>query len=556
MLGEEPAAPDIVLSGNIDGVSVDCDGGIVTGWCWSPDEPATRRLVCLVIDGIDISETLADQLRADLASAGVGDGAHGFTFHLGPQHIPAEPRSRLALRDIATARPVGGDMAVDWPQAAPPAAPALPTMPVGNLEEATQEGWVSGWAWYPDDPDRRVNLDILVDGVQVGSARAGNFRADLRDAGIGDGGYGFSFALPWSVLARKGEMTLSARDSATGSGFGEPFAIRIGRLVDVEERMAGLERQVRMLQARLAEQEAAADPRREARAARELFRTVAAFFHDMAAAPDPAQPAGTLLRRAVASVLDAHAPFAFEVPERPVATLLLGSAAKRPALYDSLVALREAGADRIVDIVLIDDGSQGADLALLPAIVRNLRYIRLKPGADMAAACNDAAAAARGDAIVMLSPHVRIGQDALSLLLATVTERHGPVLAAAAVLRADGRLDQAGYAMHAQSGLVDLDWAEDPLRPDLTLMRPVDAVAELFFAVRRGPLLEAGGFPTGYEDPARAVAGLCFALRGRGHAVAWQPGARATLLDGLGLRRSPPSAEDATRLREQWAAIA
>ncbi len=551
---------DLVLNGNIDSVSPD---GVIAGWCWSPDEPEARRIVCLAIDGTDIAETIAGENRPDLAAAGLGDGAHGFVFRLARHDIPDRPGSILTLRDVATGRMVGGELSVSWQPAPPPdqAEPEAPLL-VGNLDEASQDGWVTGWAWYPAEPERRVSLDILVDGLLVGSTRAATFRADLQGAGIGDGSYGFSFALPWSVLANKGEMTLSARDSATHTSFGDPVTIRIGRLVDVEERIHGLERQVRLLAARLAEQETARDPAREARAARELFRTVAAFFHDMAASPDPAQPGaaaatptgGAMLRHAVAAVLDSHAPLAFDIPERPVATLLLLGRAPRAAIYAALVALAEAGADRVADIVLLDEGRHGADLALLPAVARNLRYLRVRPGGEGPAARNEVAAAARGEVIVILSPYVRPAPHALAALLATVGERHGPALAGGAVLREDGRLEHAGFTMDRVRGLIDPGWAEDPARADLARMRPVDAVADLFFAVRRVALLEAGGFPPGYADSLGAVAGLCLALRARGQAVAWQPRARATLVEG-GPFPALLSDEDVRRLRDRWAAL-
>jgi len=565
------------LQGNIDLVDAE---GRVSGWCWSRDEPATRRIVCLAIDGIDIAETIAGESRPDLAAAGVGDGAHGFVLALGPGDIPDQPESVLTLRDVATGRIVGGEVVIVWPRIERPADPVPPALAAtpepeppppppappppaphprltGNVEQASRDGWVSGWAWYPDDPARRVSLDILVDGLLVGSARAAIFRPDLQAAGIGDGRYGFNFALPWSVLATRGEMTLTVRDGDTAALFGDPMTLRIGRLVDVEERINGLERQVRLLQGRLAEQEAAADPRCEEMATRALFRTVAGFFHDLATAPDAAPPSGTLLGNAVSAVLDEHPPLALAIPEHPTATLLLLGAAPRAALYASLVALREAGADRLADIVLLAESDAGADVALLPAIVRNLRYARVRPGADAAALRTGLAADGRGEAVVVLSPHVRLAPDTLAILLATIAAPGGPSVASAAVYRSDGDLEHAGFVMDPDEGLTDVAWAPGrAVRPaDPSGLWPADAVADLCFAARRAALLEAGGFPLGYDDPALAVVGLCFALRGRGEDIAIEPRARATLT-GPAPRTPPRSAADTHRLRDRWAGVA
>jgi hypothetical protein len=346
-------------------------------------------------------------------------------------------------------------------------------------------------------------------------------------------------------------MALSVRDAATGRGFGDPVVLRIGRLVEVEERINGLERQVRLLAARLSEHERAVDPAREAAAAKALFRTVAAFFRDLAAVPDPAEPAGTLLRHAIGTVFDTHAPIALAVPAQPAATLLLGGDAPRPALYAALQALVEAGADRLADIVLLDDGRHGADVALLPAIVGNLRYVRLAAGEDAAMAATRIAAEGRGDVLVMMSPHLRPSHDLMALLLSALGG--APGLAAAMVLRADGSIAHAGYSMDIAEGLTDKLAGGEPAPPAEARRQAVDAVADLCFAVSRSALHEVGGFPAGYATSAASVAGLCFALRRAEHQVVLQPAARAVLVDGVERPRPLPM-DDADRLRDRWAA--
>ena len=46
--------------------------------------------------------------------------------------------------------------------------------------------------------------------------------------------------------------------------------------------------------------------------------------------------------------------------------------------------------------MLLDDGAQGGEAALLPAVVRNLRYVRVPPHGNVLAARNDVAATGRG----------------------------------------------------------------------------------------------------------------------------------------------------------------
>lgn len=68
------------LHGFLDGVSDDR----IYGWAWDPTRPGARVEVELRIDGQLVARVRADRERGDLASAGIGDGRHGFELSLGP----------------------------------------------------------------------------------------------------------------------------------------------------------------------------------------------------------------------------------------------------------------------------------------------------------------------------------------------------------------------------------------------------------------------------------------------------------------------------------------
>lgn len=67
-----------------------------------------------------------------------------------------------------------------------------------------------GWARLPDEPERRVVVEIVDGDRVVGRGVAQRYREDLRDAGIGDGGHGFRIALPRGLLDQ-GAHRLHAR---------------------------------------------------------------------------------------------------------------------------------------------------------------------------------------------------------------------------------------------------------------------------------------------------------------------------------------------------------
>jgi hypothetical protein len=55
---------------------------------------------------------------------------------------------------------------------------------------------ILGWAWDSTQPDTPLEVDIYVDDAKVSTVSADQFRADLRDANVGDGKHGFRIPSP------------------------------------------------------------------------------------------------------------------------------------------------------------------------------------------------------------------------------------------------------------------------------------------------------------------------------------------------------------------------
>lgn len=88
-------------------------------------------------------------------------------------------RARLAARAPAGSEP----------------ATVLPAPLTGYLD-AVEPGRITGWACNPDALDERVRIAILDNGVVIAELLADRYRADLADAGMGDGRYAFALTLP------------------------------------------------------------------------------------------------------------------------------------------------------------------------------------------------------------------------------------------------------------------------------------------------------------------------------------------------------------------------
>ena len=107
------AAPLPAVQGYVEAIS----DQRVHGWAWSPASPEARLRVELRRGEAVLQAVVAELPRADLASNGVGDGAHAFVLDLGPELTAAD-----AGFDVVAIAPDGSETAL----AAPP-PPVLAT---------------------------------------------------------------------------------------------------------------------------------------------------------------------------------------------------------------------------------------------------------------------------------------------------------------------------------------------------------------------------------------------------------------------------------------------
>lgn len=502
-------SPSIRLNGSLDRVGGD---GTIEGWSWSPDEPDVQRRVAVLVDETEVARIAADALRADLVTAGVGSGRHAFRVTLPPAALRPGARSVVALRDVGTGQAIGAPVPVTWGGVGTGAPGTL----TGSLDRVSRDGWVSGWCWYPERPQAHVALTVLVDDAPVGNVVADAFRPDLQQAGIGDGRHGFSFALPYAVLAERGTLTVAVQERDGGRTLGAPITMRLGRMAAAEDRIQDLERQIRLLRGEIEALRDGAAAREDEQAARALFGTVSAFFGDLAA--------GRESTPSLAGMMQRHAPFALTMPERTVATICIAASAPFAAIYACLRAIHEAGIDKAADVMVLDDGSQGGDVAFLPALVGNLRYAF---AVDRQAARNEAAAAARGDLIAFIAPQARLGADWLTEIAGTFAREPEAALVGGRIARPDGLLHHAFLLARPDGTLADPAHLAGAEAAACGFMRPVDAVGGYAFAVRRDAFRAAGGFSPLFTHPGHAVADLCARLRARDAAVLYQPLATA-----------------------------
>ncbi|WP_207792044.1 glycosyltransferase [Siccirubricoccus phaeus] len=183
-----------------------------------------------------------------------------------------------------------------------------------------------------------------------------------------------------------------------------------------------------------------------------------------------------------------------------------------------------------LEVIVIDNDSREAATAALLARLRQDARVRVLPAPgpfNYAALNNQAAAAARGEVLLLLNNDIEvIGPGWLAELVAQAV-RPGVGAVGAKLLYADGSL-QHGGVVTGIGGVADHYLPKTP-REDpgpfgsLGLVREVTAVTGACLAVRREAFLAVGGFDAARLAVAFNDVDLCLKLRARGLRNLWTP---------------------------------
>jgi hypothetical protein len=164
----------------------------ITGWAWNMDHPAAPMTLNILADGTPVATVTADLPRQDLREMGIGDGRHG--YHLAsPAALKDGKAHLLRVEDAATAAVIGVCVF--------PAHDGID----GAIDRADGE-WISGWAHDRNRPDSRLEVHLYSDDSLIATARADQFREDLRDNRVGDGFFAFRIPTPAALKDGKAHV--------------------------------------------------------------------------------------------------------------------------------------------------------------------------------------------------------------------------------------------------------------------------------------------------------------------------------------------------------------
>lgn len=291
-------------------------------------------------------------------------------------------------------------------------------MPYGEIQFSGERREIDGWCWSPDEPGRRLVVDILVDEQVIASMVAGQRDARLLNSGIGDGLHAFRLAMPETILTFD---SLAARERDTGHEFAritagefggfDPFAVRIGHLASDAGR----------LDAQIREREALAGAGNVRDELRQLGRRLRARASLAGRTADDTAISRTIARERLLARLGS---LVLTPVASPALSIVIWAAdADRAA--QTIRAVAPVIGSRRGEIVVVDGGSDPRS-SLLPSLVRNLRYAFDRQASTAGTAGNLASEIARGELLVFLDDRaVSVSTAALAELADVMMPRGG-----------------------------------------------------------------------------------------------------------------------------------
>ena len=267
-------------------------------------------------------------------------------------------------------------------------------------------------------------------------------------------------------------------------------------------------------------------------AARRHLKALSAWA-ERAARGEPIPPVNTLHQELLGGVRKrtAYPPRAFPELAAPRVSVVMPAHDKFEVTYAGLCALLFAPNEVDFEVIVVDDGSSD-ETRRAEEIVSGVRVVRHEAAQGFVAACNDGAAAARGELIVFLNNDTEVTAGWLDELAGGFERFPDVGLTGAKLIYPDGRLQEAGGIVWGTGDPWNAGRGGDPDHPMWNYPREADYLSGAAIMIRRSTWDEVGGFgpewaPAYFEDT-----DLAFKVRASGRRVVYVPTAEVYHFEG------------------------
>jgi O-antigen biosynthesis protein len=203
------------------------------------------------------------------------------------------------------------------------------------------------------------------------------------------------------------------------------------------------------------------------------------------------------------------------------------------------------------EVILVDNGSTDGTAAFLAMLDAPFCVISNAQNLGFARACNQGAAAARGDYLIFLNNDTVPQPGWLAALCAAITGPSTPTVVGGRLLFPDDTVQHAGLGFNARYEPVHLfygDVADGPAQHS----RPVPAVTGACMMVARERFLALGGFDEGYVNGFEDL-DFCCRVRKDGGTIWYEAGSVVYHFESASDGRYRSDVANYERFQQRWA---
>jgi GT2 family glycosyltransferase/glycosyltransferase involved in cell wall biosynthesis len=442
------------------------------------------------------------------------------------------------------------------------------SLPDGHLDAASWSE-LSGWAWFPNDPTRRVILEIVHNGELICCIAANSFRTDLADVGMGDGHCGFRFALPKNAFVEP-LVRFNVREASTGLDLrGSPF-----HLVNDAPEVNGIKAQVDSFVKSWADSASEHDALSLGTFFLQQFDRVATRYQALNQAhvritkhwTQVFQEAGGFSEAMLGLLAIMRANYGDDTlvlptSDTPDVSIIIPVHGKFQYTHQCLTSIALNPPTRAFEVILVDDVSEDETL-LAPVLLGGIRILRNDANQGFVGSVNAGAAAARGRWLLLLNNDTEVMPGWLDELCDTFERDSSVGIAGSKLIFPNGRLQEVGGIIWRQGNGSNWGRDGDPDDPQYCYLRDTDYVSGAALMIERVVWSEVGGLSSDFAPAYYEDTDLCFKVRATGRRVVVQPHSRilhhegvsaGTDVNGSGMKRYQRVNQQ--RFIKRWAGV-
>jgi O-antigen biosynthesis protein len=185
------------------------------------------------------------------------------------------------------------------------------------------------------------------------------------------------------------------------------------------------------------------------------------------------------------------------------------------------------------ELIIVNNGSPDETERVFSHLKGLVRLINNRENVGFVHACNQGAAAARGEYLVFLNNDTVVKPGWLERLVETAESDSSIGAVGSMLLYPDGRLQEAGGIVWVDGHGWNYGRGKDPDESRFRYAREVDYCSASSLLVRKHLFDELGGFDERYAPAYYEDTDLCFGVRSLGYKVVYQPLSRVIHYEGV-----------------------